>query len=380
MEKSIEKGWHGHTPWRNTTMHQNIGKQKRAKEIHKLFDFGKQLFASVLRSRTGSLSELSILLRFQKGTKGFERSYNKLIPLMESLKQAYKNLVLSTLPQEGLRLGIIDDTSTQKSGKKFPKQTKHHNSTKNSFFSGMKTLCSSIYQKGKVATISSEIVGKGDHKLFVGKEHIDVLLNEYFVDIVLFDSWYAKSEIINYLVEKNASFISRLRSNNVILSEFKKISLKKFAEKIEHRQYEQIKMNNKSYWVYDTTLHLQAYGKLRVIFSKRGVQEEPIFLVTNTNFSSQFVDKLYMRRFSIEVFFKDAKQFLNFETFLCRNAQKWDLHLHLINLLHYTIQKRNSISKTVRAIRENITDCLLFINQNSLLNKFFDELIKMCPR
>lgn len=359
-------------------MHQNIDKQKITKEIHKVIDFGKQLFASVLRSRTGSLSELSTLLRFQKGTKGFERRYNKFLPLMENLKQAYKNLVLSTLPEEGLRLGIIDDTSTEKAGKNFPKQTKHHNSSKNQFFSGMKTICSSIYQKGKVATISSEIVGKGDNKLLIGKEHIDVLVNEYFVDIVLFDSWYAKSEIIDYLVEKNVPFVSRLRSNNVVLSEFRKISLKKFAERIGHKQYEQIKMNGKSYWVYDTTLNLQAYGNLRVILSKRGVQEEPIFLVTNTNFSSQFVDKLYMRRFSIEVFFKDAKQFLNFETFLCRNAQKWNLHLQLVNILHYVIQKKNSISKTVRNIRENIADCLLFINQNSPINKFFDELSKRC--
>ena len=42
---------------------------------------------------------------------------------MEILKQTYKNLVLSTLPKEGLRLGIIDDTSTEKAGKNFPKQT-----------------------------------------------------------------------------------------------------------------------------------------------------------------------------------------------------------------------------------------------------------------
>lgn len=359
-------------------MRLNIDKKKITKEVHKLFDFGRQLFASALRSRRGSLSEMSTLLRFQRGTKGFQRRYDKLLPLMESLKQTYKNLVLSTLPEEGLRLGIIDDTSTKKAGKNFPKQTNHFDSSEKYHFSGMKTLCSSIYQKGKIATICSEIVGEEDHKLFIGKEHINVLLNEYFVDVVLFDSWYAKSEIIDYLVEKKVPFISRLRSNNVVLGEFKKISLKKLAEQIEHKKYEKIKMNKKSYWVYDITLHLKAYGNLRIIFSKRGVQEEPIFLVTNTNFSSQFVDKLYMKRFSIEIFFKDAKQFLNFETFQSTNHEKWNIHLHLVNLLHYTIQTRNSISKTVRSIRENIQDCLSYINQNPLLNKFFDELSKRC--
>lgn len=359
-------------------MHLNINKEKISKEVDKLIDYGSQLFASILRSRTGSLSELSSLLRFQQGTKGFERRYNKLLPMMNELKETYKTLVLSTFPTEGLRLGIIDDTSTEKSGKKFPKQTKHHNSTKNQFFSGMKTLCSCIYQKGKVATISSEIVGKEDKKLLIGKAHIDVLLNEYYVDIVLFDSWYAKKDIIDFLLQKNVFFVSRLRSNNVIFVEGEKTSLKRFAENISHNQYQQIKMNGESYWVYDTFLNLKAYGKLRVVLSKRSVNEDPIFLVTNSTFSAQFVDKLYMRRFSIEIFFKDAKQFLNFETFLCRSTQKWNLHLHLVNLLHYTIQTRNSISKTIRAIRENIKDCLVFINQNSLLNKFFDEFSKRC--
>ena len=79
-------------------------KEKVGKEIDKLFDFGRQFFASVLRSRTGSLSEMSTLLRFQRGTKEFERRYNKILPLMENLKQASINLVLESLPKEGLRL------------------------------------------------------------------------------------------------------------------------------------------------------------------------------------------------------------------------------------------------------------------------------------
>lgn len=352
-------------------------KECMTSKVDKLIDFGKQFFASVLRSRTGSLSELSTLLRFQQGSKGFERRYNKLLPLMKKLTETYQQLVLSTLPDKGMRLGIIDDTGTEKAGKKFPKQTKHHNSTKNCFYDGMKTLCSSIYQNGKIATISSEIVGKDDNKLVIGREHIGILVNQYSADIILFDSWYAKNYIIQYLQQQNILFVSRLRSNNIVLAN-RPASLKKIAEKLKHKDYTHIKMNGKSYWVYDVVLEFKTYGKMRVVFSKRNVNDEPIFLATNTHFSSQFVDKLYMKRFSIEVFFKDAKQFLNFETFLCRNAQKWKLHLHLVNILHYVIQKKNSISKTVRSIRENIAECLLFIKQNMLLKIFFDELAKKC--
>ena len=108
------------------------------------------------------------------------------------------------------------------------------------------------------------------------------------------------------------------------------------------------------------------------------VHDEPIFLLTNAeNFPAKFIVQLYLKRFCIELFFKDAKQFLNFETFLCRKECKLDLYLLLNNVLRWAVQGKNSISKTVMAIRENIADCLLFINENQLIGKFFEELKKI---
>ena len=92
-------------------------KNKAEKVIDKVVDFGKKLLASVLRSRTGALTELAKLLRFQKGTKGFEREYNNLIPLIEEIKGAYRISVLETLPSAGFRLGIFDDSKIEKSGR-----------------------------------------------------------------------------------------------------------------------------------------------------------------------------------------------------------------------------------------------------------------------
>ena len=132
----------------------------RTKNVDKLIDFGRQFFASVLRSRTGSLSEMTKLLRFQPGTKGFHRQYEKLLFLFDELKQAFYAVVLELFPCKGLRLGIIDDSSLPKSGKNFPKQQVHHEHSNNSFYSGMKLLSTSVYQAGKLATISSRIVGK----------------------------------------------------------------------------------------------------------------------------------------------------------------------------------------------------------------------------
>jgi len=355
-------------------------KQVTVSLINKAVDFGKQLFAGVLRSRTGALTELAKLSRFQKGTKTFERYYNKLLPLMEEIKNAYKEQVLVTLPAEGLRLGIIDDTSIKKAGKQFPKQQIHHEHTSNTFYSGMKCLTSLVYQKGKVAPIDSKLVDKQDNKLTVAQEVAEILFDDYFVDILLFDSWYCKSSVLEYVQARDKIFVSRIRTDSAVLGEKRNVPLKSKAEQLQHKEYDHVRIHGKSYWIYEMHLHFKTYGKLRVVISKEGVHNKPVFFVTNTEkFSAKFIVMLYLRRFAIEVFFKDAKQFLNFETFLCRNAQKWELHLQLINVLHWAMQKKKSISKTVRKIRENIEHCLLFINQNPLLRKFFEGMEKRCP-
>lgn len=360
-------------------MSQKSKKSKRS-NVNKIIDFGKTLFASVLRSRKGALSELSRLSRFQKGTKGFHREYERLLPLISQLQETYKQCVLDAFPNVGLRLGIIDDTDVKKTGEQFPHEKIQHDHTSNSFFTGMKVISSAIYQYGKVATISSRIVKEEDNKLLLARDDVDILIDEYFVDVFLFDSWYCKSPLIEKIRGRDKIFISRLRTDSSVKQEGKKcIPLNVLMKKIFHKDYALVKIKGKSYWIYELTLNFKTYGFLKVIASKEGVHKEPVFFTTNTDkFTAKFIVKIYLKRFSIEVFFKDAKQFLNFETFLCRNAQKWEMHLLLTNVVHWALQKKNSISRTVRKMQENISECLLFINENSLIKKFFDELKEKC--
>lgn len=361
-------------------MPSNHNKKKKAGVIDKSIDFVKQEFAATIRSRKGSFSEMATLLRFQSGTAGFHRRYEKLLGKAKQMFQAFHKAVLKFLPDKGFRIGVIDDSSIKKTGKNFPKQQTHHDHTTNSFYSGMKVLSTSIYQCGKLATISSEIVGESDNKLEVASNIVDTLINKFDVEIILFDSWYCKGVVLDRIQEHQAIFISRLRCDSkVILDKDTKMRLDVIAHNLPHKHYSKIKIGGKSYWVYDMTLNFESYGTLRVIISKEGQFEEPIFLVTNaTIFTPKFIVKLYLRRFSIEIFFKDAKQYLNLETFFCRAEEKWDLHLLLTNILHWCIQQRKSISKIVRKIREDINACLLFINENPLLGKFFEGLRRIC--
>ena len=183
-------------------------KKKKDVKIEKVIDFGKQLFATVLRSRKGALTELSRLLRFQSGTKGFHRQYEQLLPLITELKEAYQQCVLEMLPAKGLRLGIIDDTTIKKTGKYFPYEKIQYDHTSNSFYPGMKVVSSAIYQYGKIATISSRIVKEKENKLLLAKDDADILIDNYSVDMFLFDSWYCKSPLLEKINERENIYLS----------------------------------------------------------------------------------------------------------------------------------------------------------------------------
>src|SRR3989338_627448 len=240
-------------------------KNKREEVFNKVIDFGKQLLASVLRSRTGALTELAKLLRFQKGTKGFEREYNKLIPLIEEIKGAYKVSILEILPSVGFRLGIFDDSNIEKFGKTFPKQQIHHNHTNDSFYSGMKAVSSAVYQNGKLAVVNSCILGKEDNKIEVAMQEVNRLIADFLVEIFLFDSGYCKNPLIDHIKSKGNLFISRLRCNTK--SEFGEDEerLDAIVKGMPHKEYEHLKIHGKSYWIKDLTLKLKAYGESRVI-------------------------------------------------------------------------------------------------------------------
>lgn len=355
-------------------------KKANASVVDKVVDFGRQLFAGVLRSRCGALSELSTLARFQPGTKGFARRYAKLLPLRTELQSAYEAAVRSELPVAGLRLGIFDDTSIEKSGKQFPKQQIHHEHSDHSYFSGMKALSSSVYQNGKLAAIDTQLTGKGDSKLELAKALADRLMTAFSVDIFLFDSWYCRQQLLKHIQEQGKVFISRARRNSkVLLGEGEEQRLDALFRGMPHDAYGHIRVGGRSFWIIDCTLELKAYGTLRVVVSKDAVHAKPIFLVTNAlNFAAKFTVQLYLKRFAIEVFFKDAKQHLNFSTFQCRSPDKWQLHFQLLQILHWALQKKNSISRVVRQIREDFDACLSYINGNPLIQRFFTELRAVC--
>ena len=337
--------------------------------------------AATLCSRSGSLAEQATLLRFQPGTRGFHRRYEQLAARSAALQDSLRSQVQEHLREcKGLTLAIFDDTPIRKMGNNFEGQAWHFDHSMGNYYRGF-TACSTIlYRGGKFGVLQTQCSSENTTKLSLLNDAVALLCREPLApDVFLFDAWYALAPVLHVIEQHKKIYITKLKSNMIARFDEDNISLRVLAKSLEHKQYERIVVHDRAFWVLDLELSLKTLGMQRVLVCKDDVFAEPIFLTTNSkNFSTKFVLILYQKRFQIEVFFKDAKQYLNLSTFQCRSRAKWELHFVLLQVLHWSIQRRNSISKTVRKLWNSVESAASYINQNELFQKIIDDFSTRC--
>ena len=235
-----------------------------------------------------------------------------------------------------------------------------------------------MYRCGKLGVLDARI--DYSSKLDACRQAFEHLCeHELAPDVFLFDAWYAAEALLDALEKMGRVYITRLRSNRAVELEGERASLRALATGINHEEYRRLRVDGRSFWVVDLLLDLKGRARQRVLICKDAVHADPIFLTTNSkSFSTKFVISLYQKRFVIEVFFKDAKQFLHLETFQCRALEKWQVHLVLVRVVHWCIQRKNSISNTIFPIRNSVEKLASYINKNALLQQFIDELDARC--
>lgn len=337
--------------------------------------------AATLCSRRGSLAEQATLLRFQPGTRGFHRRYDELVQRRAVLQKSLRSQVQKHLHDcKGLTIAIFDDSPIRKMGDKFEGQAWHFDHSMGNYYHGFTACSTAIYRGGKFGVLQTQCSTEHTTKIALLNDAVASLCQEPLApDVFLFDAWYALAPVLHAIELHKKIYITKLKSNMIACFDDEKMSLRALAKGIEHVQYEHIVVHERSFWVLDLELSLKTLGTQRVLVCKDDVFAEPIFLTTNSRtFSTKFVLILYQKRFKIEVFFKDAKQYLNLSTFQCRSREKWELHFVLLQILHWSIQRRNSISKTVRKIWNSVESATLYINKNDLFQKIIDDFSTRC--
>ncbi len=161
----------------------------------------------------------------------------------------------------------------------------------------------------------------------------------------LFDAWFLCEETAKNVESYGKAWVSRCKSDRLIALD-KMTSLSDFAKSLPKDSFREIVVRNKKYLVYEKTTRLSKIsGRVKIVVSyqwdkkEKKYQEEPAFIATNrTAWRAEKILGSYTMRFSIDAFYRDAKQYLGFEDAQMRSPKGTTRHWYLVFLAYSLIK------------------------------------------
>lgn len=270
---------------------------------------------------------------------------------------------------------ILDDTIIEKWGKSMegvgyfydPSQKKNvfgHN------------IVSTFYTNGDCNVpmnfefyIKKEMINKLDiwfkTKIQLGIELIEKALIRIQPEAVVFDAWYFSKELINYLAARHLTWVTRAKSNRLVLVGNQWCQLSKLWKTVPKNEFSRIDVEideKKFKWFYETTVTMKNVGTVKIVMLKkrRNSRKCTILVSNNLELTGLQILKYYKIRWNIEVFYRDCKQHLGMGDYQTRKLDAVVKHLHLV-FLAYTLLKNvwysPSLQRILKGIRRIGTAC-----------------------
>jgi len=175
-------------------------------------------------------------------------------------------------------------------------------------------------------------------------------------DVVLFDGWYLAPKVIECVRTHKKDWVSVLKKNrNLETSSFTlkdetgqpikrigpEIKVEDLVPLIPRSAFKSVKVADKIYWTFTFTPRIGDLGKVRLVisFANPDLTGTYVVLITNRcDWSAQRILETYLRRWPIETFYQDSKQYLGLDDYRMRSAQAFQKHWCLVfvaySLLH----------------------------------------------
>jgi SRSO17 transposase len=174
---------------------------------------------------------------------------------------------------------------------------------------------------------------------------------------VLFDLYYLCYTVVKACRRKGFRFVSALKSNRNLFKNGRKLKAGKYGRNLfwrrEKKNFVIRKESGKVSYTYVDAgrLDVSDMGKLHVVFSRKGHDRKILGIVTDApELAAAGMIRAYNERWSIEVFFKDAKQLLGLGQYQNGSYRAAVTHLHLVCfayalLTHIAIEREGAQGK-----------------------------------
>ena len=301
---------------------------------------------------------------------------------------------------------VIDDTTLFKEGYKGERITKVYDHSEKKYGYGYKQA-TIAYCDGK-SVIPLDFSLHGETQLAeekVGKQYVKVRKNhtfgakrlkEFLLDKItsatkminsaiengikakyaIFDSWYSSNDFINALIEKGLIVVCAIKANRKCVYNDRELNMSGLLTLLKNTKKAKMHCNKKIKY-YDTIIKIPKIGEIKICFCKlRNHKEWKIIISTDVSMSSKKIMQIYTLRWSIEVFFKEAKGLLRMG-----KCQSVDFDAQISNvssaMLLYIIiayYKRINEVETTGTLFENIRQNIYKKTFAEMLWDFFVEI------
>jgi len=177
--------------------------------------------------------------------------------------------------------------------------------------------------------------------------------------VVVFDEWYMSKELLEFLNSYRVTWVSMAKSNRLVLQgNGTWVNLREYARGIPKSCFKRIdkELEERRYrWLYETKVVMKNVGEIKLVILKERINSRNCKFIVSNDISMEGlkVFEYYKKRWSIEVFYRDCKQYLGMGDYQVRKLDAVVIHLHLV-FLAYTLLKNNCFNPIVKEILHGI--------------------------
>jgi len=311
-----------------------IGFIQLGKEIHT---------SSMVQSLSGSFLHRSL--------SSFTRFLGQNVWALEEITEIALHQFFHTLriKAHSILFLIVDDTLTEKTGKKIPGCSwyKDHAQNMANVFGHQWVLSALLYQDFLLPLWAKLYHPKGSRgwgsfqtKITLAKRILKALQLPLPCKLyVLVDSWYWAKELVKLCRKCGYHMISQLKSNAVLFINGRPTKVKTLASLGPAFREVSLPLygKNKTFKIARFVGVIKDLGKVAVVVVKEKRKKSYYLVSTNLHLSALDIVKYYAKRWKIEQMIKDLKQRLGFGDYQVRNPQAIQRHVALVLLSYFVL-------------------------------------------
>jgi len=322
----------------------------------------------------------------------------------EAVEQQRLNLVREAIAKEHIKDGylIVDDSLAHKSGKKIDGVGWHYDHSQKKSVLGHQIVSAHYYCRSFHLPLDFELYRRdgGFDKNQLARQLIDrAVATSLPFSTVLFDSWYFNEENIRHIEGCHKNWVAACKSNRLVDWCGKAWSLIEVFKSFPKSEFAMVTLKNgDQYWACTKVLTLKKGGRVRIVatHSQADCTDEPNFFATNRkDWNATRILDAYGVRWTIETFYRDAKQNLGLEDCQLRIWNGIKRHFRLV-FLAFTFLQLSSLNrqlgkwfaaniKTIGgkcqlAAVEILRSFILFVARETARERSADEIVELCFR